>query len=454
MYKLSQFNHILPYRDGYYLAYNATTGALGLITAENFATYRRLAEKLSNGGPRELDAQEQELATQLQYGGFLVDASLPELDWLKLRYRKVRFDTSALGLVIAPTMACNMACPYCFEDNKRGRMSPRVVESLLGFVEKQAPDLKEVQTTWYGGEPLLAFDIIEDITESMLDLAEEYDFKYQCSGVISNGYLLDKKITDRLAEMKVGQVQITIDGPGRIHDQKRPLKNGRGSYENIMSNLQYAAGKLPIVIRINIDKSFTPEIVGELLDELDAAGLRNKAAVYFGQLEPATKVCSNISESCFETKAYSQAEIGYYKLLLDHGYYIQKLPQPIVTFCFAQLANSFLIDPEGEMYRCFNYAGDKSHSMGNVAEKANYRHPEFHHLFSFDPFEHNACRSCDIMPICMGSCPSRRMDREVSDDEICDSWKYNLEPMLELLALSRQQQAQQAAAQNKQETPE
>lgn len=452
MPKPSKFNHFQPWQEGYQLAFNAVSGALAMMTSENYATFQHLVAKLQNGSSSELNSEEQELLEQLKFGHFMVDSSLPEMDWLKFRYRKLRYDPTSLGLVIAPTMACNMACNYCFEDNKQGRMSPRVVESLIAFVEKQAGVLNDVQTSWYGGEPLLAMDIIEDITEAMLDLASEYNFKYACSGVISNGYLLDQKTTDRLAAMNVGQVQITIDGPARTHDQKRPLKNGRGSFETIINNIQYASTKLPIVIRINIDTSFTTEIIEELLGELTTAGLHNQVSVYFGQLEPATKVCSNIADTCYETKAYSQTEITYYRLLHEHGFLSLKLPQPITTFCFAQLANSFLIDHDGDMYRCFNYAGDKTKTMGNIQNEASYQDPEFNRLFTFDPFENAKCTSCDVLPLCMGGCPARRDDRDVSEDEMCDSWKYNLEPMLELVAQSRQLEAQKRATQAIQES--
>ncbi len=451
MPKLSQFNHFQPWRDGNYLAFNAVTGAVGLMTAENYAVYQRLVEKLSEGSDNGLNSQERVLLDQLQYGQFVVDNSLSELDWLKFRYRKIRYEPNSMGLVIAPTMACNMACEYCFEANKKGKMTPRVVEAVVGFVEKKAGQMTDLQTTWYGGEPLLALDIVEDLTESFVDLSQEYNFAYTCGGMISNGYLLDQKAADRLAELKIGEVQITIDGPARIHNQKRPLKNGRDSFDTIIRNIQYAVTKLPVVIRVNLDKSFSAEVIKELLGELEEAGLSNKVALYFGQLEPATKTCANISDSCHETRAFSRTEIDYYRILLERGFPIQKLPHPVATYCFAQLANSFLIDHEGEMYRCFNYAGDKSRSMGNIQEQVSYQHPEFNHLFAFDPFENEQCRSCQIMPICMGGCPSRRADRGVDEEEICDSWKYNLEPMLELVALSQQQRAQQAAGQAAQE---
>ena len=441
MPKPSNFNHFQPWQNGYFLAFNAVSGALAMMTSENYDTYKALISKLSGNSPDDLLEQERDLLSQLRHGNFMVDDGFAEMDWLKFRYRKLRFDPTSLGLIIAPTMACNMACTYCFEDNKRGRMSPRVVEGLLAFVEKQAETLQDVQVSWYGGEPLLALDIIEDITESMLDLAKEFKFTYASTGIITNGYLLDPPTIDRLAKMNIGQVQVTIDGPARTHNEKRPLKNGHGSFDTIIDNVRHAVEKLTVVIRINVDKSITPEIIEELLGELEAAGLRNKVTLYFGQLEPATKVCSNIADSCYESRAYSETEIAFYRLLLEHGFTAMKLPRPISTFCFAQLSNSFLIDPEGDMYRCFNYAGDKSRSMGKIHEEVSYQHAEFNRLFTFDPFENESCRSCDVMPLCMGSCPSRRLDRDVPEDEVCDSWKYNLEPMLDLVARSRQQQA-------------
>jgi hypothetical protein len=42
----------------------------------------------------------------------------------------------------------------------------------------------------------------------------------------------------------------------------------------------------------------------------------------------------------------------------------------------------------------------------------------------------------------MGACPSRRLDRNLNSDQMCESWRYNLEPMLDLIARSRWQQMQ------------
>lgn len=322
-------------------------------------------------------------------------------------------------------------------------MSAGVIESIISFVEKKAPGLKKLDVGWYGGEPLLAMDIIDDLTSSFIDLAEEYKLTYSAS-IISNGYLLNKENVDRLRKLKVTTAQITIDGPARFHNAKRPLKNGQPSFDAIVKNLAYASTQMGIGIRVNVDKSFDSEVIKELIIELENAGLKEQVGVYFGQLEPSTSVCSNISESCYEVADFSMVEIDYYRLLLEKGFRIDKLPSPAVTFCMAQNMLSFLVDPDGNLYRCFNHVGEKDKSMGNIRDEINYQHPNFMRLFRFEPYGDKTCSQCEILPVCAGGCPSRRTDRELSNDKMCESWRHNLQPMLEIIARSKQQQAQAA----------
>ncbi|MBK7141740.1 MAG: SPASM domain-containing protein [bacterium] len=445
MPKLSRYNQFYPWRDGHYLAFNARSGAVALMTGENYARFEELGSKLATDAIDGLSSEEQALLKQLEYGNFVHADSFDEIEHLKFDHRRLRFDEASLGLVIAPTMACNMACKYCFEENKKGRMSPQVVASLLSFVEKKAPRLTSVDVSWYGGEPLLALDVIEDITVALLEMGKVHNFKYTAS-MISNGYLLTNDVVDRLIKLKVSSIQVTLDGPARLHNDKRPLKNGKESFDVILQNLLYASTKMGIGVRVNVDKSFQIEMVAELLDQLEEAGLRDRVGVYFGLIEAATTACSNITESCYEMTDFSQIEIDYYALLLQRGFRIEKLPSPSPTFCMAQLVNSFLIDPDGDCYRCFNYVGDKSRASGNVKDPINFDHPNFLKLFQFDPFEDETCLSCNILPVCMGSCPARRADRGLTKDKICESWKYNLQPMLEIIAWSRQQAHQKAMA--------
>lgn len=444
MQKVSRFNHFRQWQDGYRIAFNARTGAVALMTDENYQSYCRLADKLSlsNGSPT-LDDAERELLKQLEYGRFVYSDVNDELQAVKFQHYLDRYDQTTLGLVIAPTMACNMACKYCFEENKKGKMTSETVEAIIDFVDKRANNLKHVDINWYGGEPLLAVDVIEDLTLTLLDLGKEKHFQFTAS-MISNGYLLDRKTVDKLVELKVSMVQVTLDGPARIHNVRRPLKNGKESFQTIIENISYACTRMMVSVRINIDKDFAKDDIAELLDELAHAGLQQKVSVYFWQLEPASTVCSNIADSCYDTMDFSQIEIGYYQLLLDKGFRIEKLPSPTSAFCLAQRFNSFLIDPTGNLYRCFNYAGNPEQAMGNIRNPIDIHHPNCAKLFDFDPFDDPRCKACEILPVCMGGCPAQRADRGLTDEAICQSWKHNLMPMLEIIARSRQQRSQPA----------
>ncbi|MBD3402847.1 radical SAM protein, partial [candidate division GN15 bacterium] len=226
MYKLSRYNHFQSGHDDSHIAYNARSGAVAVLTEENYAAVRVLAGKLSNGSSPVFTPEEQALLEQLAYGRFVYDDSVDEREELKFLHRRARFDESSLGLVIAPTMACNMACAYCFEGDKRGRMSEEVRQALIDFVRERAPRLESLDICWYGGEPLLAMDLIDELTASFRGLCAAHNLSYSAS-MISNGYLLSRETADRLAGLKINQLQVTLDGPSDIHNRKRPLKNGK-----------------------------------------------------------------------------------------------------------------------------------------------------------------------------------------------------------------------------------
>jgi uncharacterized protein len=444
MLKLSKYNFFQKRSDGSFLAYNGISGALAIMTPENFEVYRRISEKLSNGPEPTFDAQEQELLKQLEYANFAYEGGYDEVDKLYFIHHASRFDDANVGLVIAPTMACNMACEYCYESNKNGRMDASTVESILTFLEMRKGRAKGVRVSWYGGEPLLAMDIIEDLSESFIEMGAECEFDYSAY-IISNGVLLNRENVDRLVELKVDGAQITLDGPAELHDQKRPLKNGRSSFETIIENLKYASTRLATTIRVNIDRNTTRETITRLLDQLEEAGLKDNVDVYFGLIEPLSTACANVTETCFNMAEYSRIETEFFKLLFERVFRVDKLPAPVGNHCITQSISGFVMDHEGYLYRCYNHIGDHSLSMGKIHNNIDYFNENFLKIFRFDPFAVQQCRECDILPICMGGCPSRRCEQDIPEEDLCASWKHNLPQMLEVIALSKQQQMQRAS---------
>ena len=110
----------------------------------------------------------------------------------------------AIGLTICPTMGCNFNCPYCFEDHFARKMSASVQDDVVALAGRMLDALrtKDVHVTWFGGEPLLAPDVIESLSGRLMALAEERGGRYEAS-IVTNGYLLTQDIADMLGRLKV-----------------------------------------------------------------------------------------------------------------------------------------------------------------------------------------------------------------------------------------------------------
>ena len=86
---------------------NARTGGILSLNPEYAQKFKRIQE----GDVRDAD----DLVAELIRGGILVNEERDELGEIRLQSRAARFANTALSLTIAPTMACNFCCPYCYE---------------------------------------------------------------------------------------------------------------------------------------------------------------------------------------------------------------------------------------------------------------------------------------------------------------------------------------------------
>ena len=152
--KLSRYNFLKQYDDAT-IFFNATTCALAVVD-ENFL---RVLDDVKNNSydEKNFDAK---LIADMKSSGCLIDDDVDELKRLEFYRNLAKYDATNLGLTIAPTLDCNFRCKYCFETHPKGKMTSETQAALVNFVESRLARTKNFSVTWYGGEPLLAKEIV------------------------------------------------------------------------------------------------------------------------------------------------------------------------------------------------------------------------------------------------------------------------------------------------------
>lgn len=214
--KISKYNLIDQIEENTVI-YNSISGGILILNGEYSKLYKTLAEN------KKFDEIDKGLKENLEKGLMILSDDIDELEMIKAQNTLQRYNEQSIGFTIAPTLECNFRCPYCYE---RGRnyntMSEEIISATIEFINTNTKNKENLGITWYGGEPLLAVDIIEKITNGIVD-KEKLNYR---AALVTNGYLLTKDIALKLKELNVHDIQITIDGPPEIHNQRRKLPNG------------------------------------------------------------------------------------------------------------------------------------------------------------------------------------------------------------------------------------
>jgi len=426
--KASFYNHIVDLEDGKALLYNSASGALAEIDPES----RTRLDRVLAMGQAETDA-DRELFDGLVEGGYLIDEKVDETAMIRARSRRQKIEGATLSLTIAPTLACNFCCNYCFESQSNVRMKPDMEQALLRFAAREMARADKLLVTWFGGEPTLCLPTIERIQRGLAELAERHKIKFHPASIVTNGYLLDKTMAERLKEMGIGSAQITIDGPEEVHDRRRKLHSGRGTYRQIMDNLAESAEILRVGIRINVDRDNAESAHGVLAD-LERRGILSKVQVHFAQVTSGTGVCADMRDRCFSGEEYSRSQVSLYRALIERGIYRYDYPQVFGgVHCGALSDHYYVVGPGGLLFRCWEeLSSDPAMSIGSILTEAltpdqqknrdRYR--------NWEPLTMSGCAACRVLPICMGGCPIMGMRQADPAKGFCMPWKYNLKDML------------------------
>lgn len=416
--KLSEFNYECPNDDGA-LIINVRSGGILSLNKDYYRSYKKLA---AEGTCEALD-----LVDELQRGGMLLADDRNERAELLLQSRAARFANTSLSLTIAPTMGCNFCCPYCYERGQAHMsMEDSTIDQLGEFVESCYPDIAHLNIGWYGGEPLLALDKIRKIADRLtLAVNEACDLS---SSIVTNGYLLTPSVARELVKCGVSSAQVTIDGSKSDHDARRILHDGTPTYDRILHNIEQCADILDISIRTNVDKS-NIATASELLDYLERHDLKNRVHFYLAPVDDINGVCLNANR-CFTIEEFSREETRFYQEAIRRGFKVQPFGGANFAICCAVTMNSFVVDPLGDLYKCWDDIGMAERKVGTIYEPPSLN-ANMIRWMSYEPNDAE-CADCFAFPMCMGGCPNHALH---GIKKQCVSFKYDTDRKMLLSCL-------------------
>lgn len=428
----SKYNVFFNRGENYFL-YCSLTNSFARLSKD---TYLDLRRKFVDDMP----VEDEEVRIQLKHMKAIETDDAYELTRIRYMDDIRRFSRHSLSLTINPTLACNFRCPYCFEKEHRPKYMTDEVEDRIMELVRNSVGSQRIFVTWFGGEPLLGFNIIKRLTEKLKGIGKPYE-----AGMITNGYLLTDEVIKSLEPLCIRRLQITLDGRREIHDSRRHLADGGPTYDVIIKNIERCRDldpKLRIAVRVNIDKTNRDDFI-EIYKELIALRLPN-IEIYPGIVQTDGEVTSSdIRQSASPCDVCDREEVVRFLVGLynEHGLrYIDFFPKARMSMCTARNISSFVIGPEGEVYDCWNDVGDETKIVGKIGETASNMKLHLQYIAGASQFEDEECLKCVLLPVCNGGCQRNRIkDNNKKEKSSCMLAKDHLEDFLYMHYLSKRQ---------------
>lgn len=414
-YKCSKYNITDNDDKGSTIIYNTYSGIIKRVTPDIISMLED--ESFSNIGEEEFK--------ELKEDGFIIEKSVDEDELInELRYKYVESPDSLL-LYLLPTEQCNFRCVYCYEKFPNIWMSRETQDSIIEYVKNNINKYRFIRVEWFGGEPLLALDIIEYISERLIKICQENRVLYYAV-MTTNAYLLDIDVFRRLKKCRVTSYQITVDGSKEVHDSQRMLVGGGGTYEQIMKNLieiknNIKTRVLDVTLRVNVSKKLLENIynVIDSLNEKLLIDTRFKLKLVPVGDYGGDKVHEIEDQICCMDDL--KDAINYCKELgIDMSEYQYGLSIG-GNVCYASRDNSWVIGADGKIYKCTVILYNDENHIGDVRANGIFdiNKSKLNKWIQRSSIHNEKCESCTQKPICLETMCYKRII--LGQKPVCES---------------------------------
>lgn len=376
------------------------------------AITEKITEKYKNDAVTEEDMKEvYEDIKELEENGTLFSRDVYK-DGV-IDFKKRQTVVKALCLHIAHD--CNLACRYCFAGEgeykgDRSLMSYEVGKKALDFLVENSGSRRNLEVDFFGGEPLLNFDVVKKLVAYGREIEKEKDKHFRFT-LTTNGVLLNDDIIE-FANKEMDNIVLSIDGRKEVHDHMRPFKNGTGSYDFIIDKFKKVAesrNQSKYYVRgtfthHNLDfvedvLSLADEGFEQISVEPVVAGPEEPYAI---REEDIPVICEGYDRLAKEMLKRRKEGKGFnffhYMIDLSGGPCVYKR----LSGCGSG-TEYLAVTPWGDLYPCHQFVGEEEFCLGNVEE--GIKNTEMRDTFKLcNVYAKEECRNCFAKFYCSGGC--------------------------------------------------
>lgn len=299
---------------GNYYVYDRHTNSVIVITREEFEELKNVQQGLLQ--PEESGVIAKYQAQGLFQPNVVREIWHPQTDILEHHAQK-----RLQQLILQVTQQCNLRCEYCaysgiYEGNRTHsgkRMSFETAKKAIDFFFDHSVENPDITIGFYGGEPLLEFELIEKCVAYAKTKSEGKTLHF---GMTTNGTLLTGSRAEFIVQNEFN-LGISLDGSQKEHDACRKFPDGTGSFDLVMRHVEELMERFPEYTKNNV-KFFTtvnPFMdLGCVLDYFNASEIINDNAILFNTMVSANlkKEVASYRESFFQIRNFE-----YIKMLFS-----------------------------------------------------------------------------------------------------------------------------------------
>lgn len=410
---------------GHFLTIDANSYAV-LFLIERGTELSQALDNVANAMPDELANQfraafMQQITTLIDNAFFRYTAvDLREQD--RMIKRLLRHKRRRLQLLAA--QGCNFGCRYCYawrngSNHKNTLMPINVGRAAVDFLIVQSAHRKDLNITFFGGEALMNFALIEDVVSYARSLEGSHNKRFHFD-ITTNGTLLTPAIAQYLLTEDF-RVMISIDGYEEMHNHNRPTLDKRNAYQEIVDNALYLNAlftkhdKAPPKIRANLTEQHHDYCkTGRHLREL---GFERVSVAIIEPLPHTDQSPSALTEDSADklqrenftqlrtalTTLASGGELHKFDAELLAGYTGLATPGKLKGLSCGTGRNTQTVDVKGNIFPCHRYEGMENYAIGNVFTGID-NGALLEYYTKVNKNATNRCHSCWIRDYCQGGC--------------------------------------------------